>query len=474
MICDLRLAKTIICALLFFTTIAVRGELVFNYVKIADTSTALPGGTGNFANFVVPANDGTNIAFRATGSVGQFGVFENSNGVLTRLAGQDTPIPGGASGAFSDMEYPSARGTNVVFYAQATSGSFVTQQGIYRAGTNGSLLVIADRNTAIPSGSGNFGHFDVIVSASGGWVFFTGSDQFLSQSGAYVHNGVSLVKVANLSTPIPSGTGNFTGWSGPSLHGTNLALRGFGSGNQEGIYWGTTNSLARVADKSTAIPSGTGMFTSFGYPSLSGTNVAVQGFGTNGQVGIYLGNTTNNLTRIADTNTLIPGSGGRFTGFGSSGLGYPVSSDGKNVVFLGQGAAPGIFLYTGSDGTLHRVVTLNMALGGKQVSQLNFNSEALSGNSVAFWVAFSDGTAGIWKAVFSTLSGPVLSIERAPPDSVRLLWQTNDPAFGLQFNTNLATTNWSSATPLPVVLGTNNVVTNAASGAQKFYRLFKP
>lgn len=69
---------------------------------------------------------------------------------------------------------------------------------------------------------------------------------------------------------------------------------------------------------------------------------------------------------------------------------------------------------------------------------------------------------------------PTLTIERIPPASVRLIWATNDPAFRLQSHTNLITTHWISATPQPTVIGTNNVVTNSISVAQKFYRLVNP
>jgi hypothetical protein len=34
--------------------------------------------------------------------------------------------------------------------------------------------------------------------------------------------------------------------------------------------------------------------------------------------------------------------------------------------------------------------------------------------------------------------------------------------------------NWTAASPAPVILGTNKVITNTIIGAQKFYRLFKP
>jgi hypothetical protein len=71
---------------------------------------------------------------------------------------------------------------------------------------------------------------------------------------------------------------------------------------------------------------------------------------------------------------------------------------------------------------------------------------------------------------------PVLTIEQAPSNSVRLLWATNDPAFNLCFATNLPSTNWVPALPLPVVIGTNNVVTNAVDidSVERFYRLSNP
>jgi autotransporter-associated beta strand protein len=69
---------------------------------------------------------------------------------------------------------------------------------------------------------------------------------------------------------------------------------------------------------------------------------------------------------------------------------------------------------------------------------------------------------------------PALTIERVAPASVRLRWPTNDQGFTLQFSTNLSAADWAAAGPLPAVTGTNNVVTNAAAGGRKFYRLFKP
>jgi hypothetical protein len=69
---------------------------------------------------------------------------------------------------------------------------------------------------------------------------------------------------------------------------------------------------------------------------------------------------------------------------------------------------------------------------------------------------------------------PVLTIERLSANSARLLWPINDPPFGLQTATNLTVATWTNALPLPVVLGTNNIVTNAVTGITRFYRLSSP
>jgi autotransporter-associated beta strand protein len=75
-----------------------------------------------------------------------------------------------------------------------------------------------------------------------------------------------------------------------------------------------------------------------------------------------------------------------------------------------------------------------------------------------------------------TPAKPVLTIQRTSPGFVRLLWPTGSTSTGLslQSTTNLNALNRITALPLPVVTGTNHVLTNATGGARKFYRLIKP
>jgi uncharacterized repeat protein (TIGR03803 family) len=54
---------------------------------------------------------------------------------------------------------------------------------------------------------------------------------------------------------------------------------------------------------------------------------------------------------------------------------------------------------------------------------------------------------------------------------VILAWPTNSTGFSLQSTTNLLPAAWSTVSPAPVVVNTNNVVTNTISGTQRFYRL---
>ena len=68
----------------------------------------------------------------------------------------------------------------------------------------------------------------------------------------------------------------------------------------------------------------------------------------------------------------------------------------------------------------------------------------------------------------------ILHLGKISSTQIRLYWPTNYPDFHLEYIPSLGTTNWAAAGPTPVVVGTNLVVTNMISGAQKLYRLSNP
>ncbi|MDA2921159.1 hypothetical protein MYX76_16990, partial [Desulfobacterota bacterium AH_259_B03_O07] len=160
--------------------------------------------------------------------------------------------------------------------------------------------------------------------------------------------------------------------------------------SQQGIYT-DIGGLGVVADKSTMIPGGTGNFLGFGAPSLSGGNVAFVGFSNSpDQIGIYTD--IGGLSVVADKSTMIPGGTGTFTGFEITSL------DGGNVAFLGFGTSNQRGVYTNLGGSLVKVIAIGDSLDGKTLSLLFFGVEGLSGNSIAFIVVFTDGSNGIFVA----------------------------------------------------------------------------
>jgi len=86
-----------------------------------------------------------------------------------------------------------------------------------------------------------------------------------------------------------------------------------------------------------------------------------------------------------------------------------------------------------------------------------------------------NGSESITESVRNVFLTPLprLDIQRSGPANVVLSWATNFTGFTLESNTNLNPNVWSVASPAPSVSGTNNVVTNAASGSMRFYRLRK-
>jgi uncharacterized repeat protein (TIGR03803 family) len=99
----------------------------------------------------------------------------------------------------------------------------------------------------------------------------------------------------------------------------------------------------------------------------------------------------------------------------------------------------------------------------------------LSGNTL-YGTANEGGTNGNGTVFSLSFPSPQLTITRSGTN-VHLTWPSgvagySYSAFTLQSTTNLASPAvWSTVPNTPVVVNTNNTVTNSISGAQTFYRL---
>jgi hypothetical protein len=136
---------------------------------IADDTTLDPAGSGMLLPaFLAPAISGSSVAFFAYDEGGRGGVYTSVGGVLERTVHETTPVPGGSGDLAFSIEHLVLDGTQVAFAAQ--SGGV---EGIYVA-DGGVAEVVADTNTAIPGGSGNFTGFQEVVSIDDGNVVFLG------------------------------------------------------------------------------------------------------------------------------------------------------------------------------------------------------------------------------------------------------------------------------------------------------------
>jgi hypothetical protein len=364
------------------------------FARIANTTTPIPGGTGNFNFFTFPVISEGRVAFQGAGSGSQTGVYTSSAGVLSPAYTNQTPIPSG-TGNFNFVSAPAVQGANMVFVGSGSSN----QEGVY-TDIGGSLQAVANLNTPIPGGTGNFTSFGGTFGSpvlSGASVAF-GAAGSGTQGGIYRWTGGTITVVANTSTPQPGGAGALEILSGPAIDGSRVAFFGSrpigGGAFRTGLYISDGTTLSIAADSTTPIPGGSGNFVTFGSPSLTGQTVVFIGQDSMGNDGVYA-STGGQVTRLYDMNTPAPNGVGNFTAFGTE-----VSVDGANVAFFGVDSAgtPGIFASFG--GTLIKIIDSNMMLDGQTINPLSLglSTYQLSGNQVAFYALLGDGTFGVYTA----------------------------------------------------------------------------
>ncbi|NIA07447.1 MAG: PEP-CTERM sorting domain-containing protein [Actinobacteria bacterium] len=372
-------AFVILVSTMFLVAPGLAEAATWTFTKVVDTSTAIPGGGGNFTDFYAPSFDAGDVAFNGDG-VSKSGIYTYIGGSLATVSDTSSPIPGG-TGNFTLLYDPSLDGGGVAFKGMGSSG----QDGIYTY-IGGSLAKVADLGTGIPDGSGYFTSFGGFPSFDGGNVAFNGMGSS-SQDGIYTYIGGSLAKVADTSSPIPGGTGNFTVFYDPCLDGGEVAFAA-----DDGIYKTVASTLTKVADVNTPSPGGgANTFTVFYDPSFDGGEVAFVAEGSTAD-GIYT-DVGGSLTLVASTNTAIPSGTGDFINFSGCSL------DGGNVAFWAEGSSGQEGIYADLGGGLEKVVDLADTIDGKTIASLVLSNEGLSSNSIAFRARFSDNSEGIYIAI---------------------------------------------------------------------------
>jgi hypothetical protein len=171
----------------------------------------------------------------------------------------------------------SGSGKSGVFASTGTTGT-------------GPWVGFADTNTPIPGGSGNFPNFGIgLVSISGTSMAFNvgGGGSFF---GTYVSDGTTVTRIADTNTAIPDGSGNFQNFGeGVGFDGDLAVIFGRGSGLQRGLYFtlngGPLTKLIAVGDP---LDGSTVMDLTFSRHGVDGGHVAFAAELQNGRQGVYL------------------------------------------------------------------------------------------------------------------------------------------------------------------------------------------
>ena len=251
---------------------------------VVDTSTPIPNGSGNFQSFfnIEPSISGGLVAFTSAPVPGVY-TGPAAGGTLTRVADANTTVQPGPSS-------PSLSG-NVVAISGFTSGG----SGIFAGpAAGGTLTPVANTTTAIPNGTGNFTSFGQSLAVSGSKAAFTGSGTG-GQAGVYAGQvgGGTPTRIADTTTAIPGGSGNFMGFSVVDVSDSEVAFVGTGGGGQSGVYvedmaGGALMKLLAVGDAL----DGKTVSSIFFNDGLDGANIAFTAAFTDGSQGIYVGHFT--------------------------------------------------------------------------------------------------------------------------------------------------------------------------------------
>lgn len=151
----------------------------------------------------------------------------------------------------------------------------------------------------------------------------------------------------------------------------------------------------RVADADTTMPSRSGTFARFAAPaSQAGAAVAFLGYDSSGYGGVYLWRASNgSLTRIADHSTPIPDGKGVFEEF----LSTRVREDGT-VMFEATGPGNQKGLYFGNGRETHRILDLSTPIDEKPLADVSIAGDSWSEDTITLQAIFTDGSCEVFSA----------------------------------------------------------------------------
>jgi Thrombospondin type 3 repeat/K319L-like, PKD domain len=436
---------------------------VGNYQNIVDKGDPIPGYTGTYQAFGAPGLHNGVLGFQGSAINAVSGIYTHTSSVSNIVATHNTDVPD-ATGASAGLGNFASFAGNVATHngAVAFSGhdsSFHT--GRLYTNLGGTLRLILGPSVAVPDVNGNAtasnftGGIVLGISASGILVRGSGNG---GERGFYLWTPTNFTKVMDLTDPVNGLSSGFAGFNFGVLDGEDMLVQGT-TGSQIVIAVKPAGQAAYVvADGTTPVPQGSGNFVNMWHGDLENGEVAFRGHSSSGQ-GVYA-ETSGGLVRVADTSMITPDGGGLFTGFDA------VLITGNYVVFTATRGAggQGLYAYNKTTAALDKIMATGDNIDGRSPTHFFFGPESADNGSFAVSINFSDDWRAIYSVNFVINESPVaeagLDIDSAVGDSITLTGlnstDDSDPANQLTYAWTLVSApqgsssslnNGSSATP---------------------------
>jgi len=371
------------------------------FTLVADTQTAVPDGTGTFSLFAdARAIEGGRIVFIGNDAALAPGIYSYQSGVLSVVADTHTIVPD-TTNTFSDFfDVDIDRGT--VSFTAGWPGpgggcSFSGSEGVFtRRFVGGAIRAIA---TSLTTNKNCFEGVDF----DGQKFAVTGGvspvDLFHNHGESImIIRRIDRPRVLVDTTTQKPGGGTFVGYDqdislrNGGLLFTEIIPNTFGA--VAGVYTIRANgqSLQLVADQTTPVPEGTGDFNNFAGVDWDGTEVGFVGRNAVNAPYLFAGASPADLRVVVDSSTPVPGeSGATFTGVGN-----PIAYEGGVFVFEGYWLGSKTGLFTSEAGVVQAILKSGSILDGRTVSDAFCRQGNKDGNQLLIKVLFQDNSNGLY------------------------------------------------------------------------------
>lgn len=444
------------------------------FLKVADTTTSIPGGSGAFTD-LRPAVSGKDVGiFYGKGTNGQVGYYKFDGTNLTKVVDTSTAAPSG-TGNFTNYSF-FAYGvdtTNFAFHGTDAGG----MAGLYLL--NGATpTLIANTNTLAPVSGVPFAAFGQPAVHNGKVAFF-GFGPGSLYSGAFLYSAGTLTRLFDTNTvSFPGGVGTLAFSSQLAHENDTIAFWAVDSGlsSRQGILSFSNNVLSLLAVTNQTIPGFTNTFSGFqSPPRLSGGAVVFQGHDTisspavRGIFAVPAGGGA--ITTLVSTATAIPGgTNGAFTSF--SGFAY----ENGVLIFAGSGTNFITSIYKLQGGTIELLVDKSATLDGKAVNSFSLNTGSLNQSLFTFQASFTDSSKGIFGSEISLPQDAVLGVSSYSPGTGLTFSFTgeNNRVYRIQHSSTLLPASWTTLTNFTYTAPVSVQDTSSAGQSRRFYRAVSP